>query len=282
MKKRLVLSISILFFIFSCGSSASEKSIEPASTGFSNNEYAPSPPPAQESQEGSVVKEEIIEKKIIKTANLSAEVKSFKKARTLLNPLLAKHQANISSEKQNNTDYELSTTIIIRIKSEHFDSLLNEISGIAYKINSKEVLTDDVTEEFIDISARLKNKKEVEQQYLAILKKASTISEILDVNEHLRIIREEIDSKEGRLKYLENQVSFSTITLYMYERSEQAYKGFGQKLLDGLEGGWKGILGLVVALTYLWPLIIFIIAILWFIIRRRKKRNSLKKINGDF
>jgi hypothetical protein len=282
MKKEFILSVLILFFIFSCGGSANEKSIDPASTGFNNNEYAPAPPQGQAIQDGSVVKEEIIKKKIIKTANLSAEVKSFNKARALLDPLLLKHQANISSEKQNNTDYELSTTIIIRLKSEHFDALLNEISGIAFKINSKEVLTDNVTEEFIDITARLKNKKEVEQQYLAILKKANTISEILEVNEHLRIIREEIDSKEGRLKYLENQVSFSTINLYMYERSEQAYKGFGQKLIEGLEGGWKGILGLFIALAYLWPLIIFILAVLWFIIRLRKKRNSLKKINGDF
>jgi hypothetical protein len=278
MEKRLIITGIVLFFLISCGGSASEDAnfVGSDAAGFKSREALPVTEPGQELQNTSNTKEETLEKKIIKTANVTVEVKSFTKARAQLEPLLKKFQAYISNEKQNNSDYELNTTILIRLKSENFDSLLNEICGMAYKISSKEVHTEDVTEEFIDITIRLKNKKQVELQYLELLKKANTIDEILNVNEHLRIIREEIESKEGRLKYLENQVSYSTINLYMYERTEQAYRGFGEKLIEGLEGGWKGILGFIIGITYLWPLIIIIIVVSWFIIRYRKKRKILK------
>jgi hypothetical protein len=217
-----------------------------------------------------------IEKKIIKTADISIEVKNLKKSRVALSQMLQKYKAYVSNEKEDNNSNQLSNTITIRISSEHFDSLLNEICDEALNVESKNISLSDVTEEFIDITARLKNKKEVEKQYLELLKKANTVDDILNVNEHLRIIREEIESQEGRLKYLESQVSYSTINLYMYQPSEKVYRGYGYKLLNGLEGGWKGILAFIVGLAYGWPIILIIVLIVLFIRKRRKKKQLEK------
>lgn len=218
--------------------------------------------------------DENIEKKIIKTADISIEVKDFKTARSSLDKLLKKHNAYFSNERQVNYDYEISSNLTIRLKSEDFDSLLSEVGYLAYKINNKEIHVTDVTEEFIDVMARLKNKKQVEQQYLELLKRAGTIDEILKVNEHLRILREEIESKEGRLKYLENQVTYSTINLYLYQKNELAYTGFGEKIIRGFEGGWKGILAFIIGLAYIWPLLLLIAIIIWIMLRWRKKKKQ--------
>ena len=84
------------------------------------------------------------------------------------------------------------------------------------------IYVKDVTEEYTDVVIRLKNKKEAEKRFLEILKQTKTIKEILDVEEHLREIREEIESKEGRLKFLNDQVSYSTINLSIYQVSESS------------------------------------------------------------
>ena len=218
-----------------------------------------------------------IEKQIIKTANISIQVENFKKARTSLDALLKKYNAYIADEYEETNSYQITSNIIIRVKSDNFDSLLNNVSGLAVHVNSKHIKLSDVTEEFIDISLRLKNKKKVEQQYLEILKKARTINEILQVNEHIRVIREEIESKEGRLKYLKNQVSLSTINLSIIQNIEsQDFPSFGHKLYKAFEGGWEGILIFALGLVYLWPFILILSITIWLIIRYRKKRKQKK------
>ncbi len=216
-----------------------------------------------------------IEKKIIKTATISIEVEDFKKARPALETLLKKYDAYIADESEQKYDYQVTDDLVIRVKAKNFDSLLNDVSGLAVHVNSKHVKQADVTEEFIDITTRLKNKKQVEQQYLEILKKARTISEILQVNEHIRVIREEIEAKEGRLKYLNSQVSLSTIYLNMVQTIEsEDYPGFGYKFVQAIEGGWDGILIFILGLVYLWPFIIIILLTIWFIVRYQKKRKQ--------
>ena len=218
---------------------------------------------------------EVIEKKIIKTAEISIEVEDFKKARQALDSLLKKYGAYVADESEQSYDYQISSDINIRVKADNFDKILNDVSGLAIHLKSKHIKLSDVSEEFIDINARLKNKKQVEQQYLELLKKARTIDEILKVNEHLRMIREEIESKEGRLKYLKSQVSLSTIYLNMVQSIESKdYPGFGSKFIKAIGGGWNGILIFILGLVYMWPFIILIIFIVWLIIRYRKKRKQ--------
>jgi len=280
MRNILIVLLFLGMLLNSCArASSNDEMAVPGYEGFENDGVIEQTEPQKiiatnKSETQNRVSDQDIEKKIIKTADISIEVKDFKKARILLDKLLKKHKAYFSNERQNNTDYEISTSITIRLKSENFDSLLNEVGNLAYKVNNKEVHVTDVTEEFIDVMARLKNKKQVEQQYLELLKRANTIDEILKVNEHLRILREEIESKEGRLKYLENQVTYSTINLYMYQTNEQAYSGFGEKIIKGLEGGWKGILAFIIGLAYIWPLVLLIVFFIWLILRWKKKKKQ--------
>lgn len=285
MKRNLIYLISIWLLLAACSSNEVEipgyngTLYEPEMLAMSKQKKTVSTEPDMTTTTNETIQtNEKIEKKIIKTANISIEVEDFKKARPALDILLKKYDAYIADESEQNYDYQITDDLIIRVKAENFDSLLNDVSGLAVHVNSKHVKLSDVTEEFIDIIARLKNKKQVELQYLEILKQARTIDEILKVNEHLRVIREEIESKEGRLKYLNSQVSLSTIYLSMYQRIENAgyYPSFGYKFIKAVEGGWDGILIFILGLVYLWPLILIILVAVWLIIRYRKKRKKKK------
>ncbi len=224
-----------------------------------------------------------VERQIIKTARLQIEVKNYDEAKKQVDELITKYNAYTSSEDENNTETRKSNTIVIRVPKSDFDSLLNSLAGIAKEVESKSVNAKDVTEEFVDIKTRLKNKRKVEERYVEILQKAETIEDILRVEEHLRQVREEIEAKEGRLKFLKDQVALSTITLYMYEFHEPIYSGFGGKVIQALSGGWKGLLQFIVGILYLWPL--WLIGIFVFMLikkmlkkRKQKKQEQLEKL----
>ena len=217
-----------------------------------------------------------IEKKIIKTASINFGVSDYKKSRANIGDIISKHKGFIASENEYNSSYSISNTIIIRVPAENFSKLLADLEGEADEFESKSINTSDVTEEYIDILKRLENKKKVEAQYIELLKKAHTIREILEVNEHIRVLREEIEAKEGRLRYLKNQVGLSTITLNIHEDYSTVSYGFFHKIDDALHGGWEGLLGLIIGLIYLWPLLI-IAALVFILVRRRVKKRRKKE-----
>ncbi|MCD4792630.1 MAG: DUF4349 domain-containing protein [Bacteroidales bacterium] len=219
---------------------------------------------------------EKIEKKIIKTADISFGVSDYNKSKPNINKIIAKHKGYITSESENNSSYSISNTIIIRVPAENFEKLLTDLEGEAEDFESKNINTSDVTEEYIDILTRLENKKKVEAQYIELLKKARTIAEILEVNEHIRRLREEIEAKEGRLKYLKNQVGLSTVTVYVHQDYDTVSYGFMHKVGDALGGGWEGFLGFIIGLLYIWPLLIIIAVIVFFVRKGIRKRRKLK------
>ncbi len=271
MKKHIAILITALFVWTACSNEAkNNEQFSPEAISMSQTEnYAPENKTEQENNEENGN----ISRKVIKTADLEIEVNDLKQSRLSLNKLLKKYNAYVSDEKLSEWDNRLNDEITIRVEAENFDSLLNYVSGLAIHIVSKHIKQSDVTEEYIDIKTRLENKKKIEQQYLELLKKAKNINEILQVTEHLRSLREEIEAKEGRLKYLNSQISLSTIYLTMYQYTNNTnYPGFGSKLVKAFKGGWEGIQMFILGIIYLWPFIIIILITIWLIIRYRKKK----------
>lgn len=98
---------------------------------------------------------------------------------------------------------------------------------------------------------------------------------MLEIERELSKIREEIEAKMGRLNYLQDQVSMSTVSIEFYQTTAETRVtlSYGQKMKNALKGGWDGISVFFLGLLYLWPL--FLVGILLFlIIRRLIKRNK--------
>ena len=214
-----------------------------------------------------------IQRKLIKTGEIEFESENIVNTRKDIFQAIEKFKGYSSSDNEYKNSYEISNTLTIRVPTENFDNLLNDITNGVTKFDRKEIQIKDVTSEFLDIEARLKTKKELENRYLEILKKANTVTEILEVEKQIGNLRSDIESIEGRLKFLNNQVSFSTLNVRIYETiSEQT--GFGKKFKNGFKNGWENLILFFVFLVNIWPFILMIIGIVILIKIWRKKRKK--------
>lgn len=210
---------------------------------------------------------------LIKTGNLSIQVDDVKQSRKQIGDIANKFKAYISDERLDDYGDRLNTSLTIRVPSSSYDTLVASIEQVGDKTDSKSVNVQDVTEEYIDVEARLKTKKELEARYREILKQAHTVTDILSVESNLNNVRAEIESMEGRLKYLMSQISYSTLNLNFYQKITTGY-GFGGKLADGLSNGWTNFLSFFIGLANIWPFLILIGLVVWLLLRWRNKRKA--------
>ena len=164
----------------------------------------------------------------------------------------------------------------VRIPKAHFDVFVTELSSGVKKIDEKSITVQDVTEEFIDSTARLAVKKETEQGYLRLLNQAKTIKDILDIQNELQDVRADIESIEGRLRYLKNSVHFSTLHISMYQEVEAA-PGNGSLFMpvwEAIKGGVQVFAAVCIALLYGWVFIALGITAVIIILRLRKRRRK--------
>lgn len=216
---------------------------------------------------------EPVERKLIKEGRVEFEAENLNSTRQTIFEAVKRYNGYVSSDQEFKSPGRKSNTIIIRVPADSFDSLLSDATKGVDKFESKEINVKDVTEEFLDIQARLKTKKELEQRYIDLLKEAKNVTEILEIEKQIGQLRSEIESIEGRLKYLQNRVSFSTLTMTFYE-SIPNETAFGQKFKNGFRNGWISLIWFFVALTNIWPFVLIGLGLVAGIrIYRGKKRN---------
>lgn len=219
----------------------------------------------------------IAEQKLIKNGDISFEVKNIKDTKTFLQKVISKHKGYISNERIE--DYRVNPTEIltVRVPNSNFDNIINDIGLQVGEFDSKRINIDDVTAEFVDIEARLKNKKQLEGKYQELLAKANNMEDILKIEKEISLIREDIESTEGRLRYLSNQVGNSTLIITYYEKRATAGFHFGSEISDALSNGGMGFLWFLIGMTQLWPMWL-IGGLIWYIIYKIVKRRKNQKL----
>jgi hypothetical protein len=217
---------------------------------------------------------------IIKTANYRFQVENIDSATKKVKQITSKRQGTIANMNLTSSVYEISNQLTIRVPAKNFEALLDEFGAQSIYMDYKRISTEDVTEEFIDIETRLKTKKEVRDRYIDILKtKAKTVEDVLKAEEQIRIIQEEIEAKEGRLKYLTNKVAESTINLEVYQKLEYREKPsefeepYMAKIKQGFSNGWSFVKGALIVLINLWPIVLVGSFLYW-------RRNWIRKFFG--
>ena len=232
------------------------------------------------------------DRKIVRNAELSQEANSPEEAQQKITALAESKGGFVVESQQSSSDTKITTrdvvTMTVRVPAQKFSEALDEIRKASSRVVTESVKGEDVTEEFIDIEARLKAKRSLEQQFVEIMKRANTVGDALSVQSELAEVRGEIERIEGRKRFLENQASLSTIKIRLQTPTAFAASSTGfvyrltQSFSAGFEFALNFILGLVTFLVAILPFALLIglpgFLIMRYVVKKRNKRRSVGDI----
>lgn len=230
----------------------------------------PPPPPSPKAEQTTSTSAQTVNRKIIYTGSVRMQVDSLNLAMEQVTKVISEAGGYISSQHLTNNHYEQEARLIIRLPVEGFQPAMNSVTQVAKFVNSQNLDSRDVSAQWIDLESRLKTKRDVRDRYIEVLRKrAVKVADILEAEEKIRVITEEIEAKEGQLRYLRDQVSMSTLELTMYQTQEYRNepetfrKSFGQKIVDSLSGGFELVQSLFLFALSIWPLYLLIPVLVW-------------------
>ena len=273
MKTKFLVAALGLTMVFACGRNERTEydlgELEydaPAIKAYesSDNEFMPPPPPPEATfaEAQKLIKQGYLR---FETDNLNATSEQILREAKKVGGYIA----NDSERKEYNQVAHYAT---IKVPAAQFDAFIAGIStGVKY-FDTKDISVTDVTEQFVDLDARLKAKKQLEARYLELLKQAKNVKDMLEIEREIGTLRADIESMEGRFRVLKHQVSFATIEVEYYVLEIESERGFGHKFGQALRGGWDNLLGFFVGLVYIWPFVLIFGALAVWIVRRIKKR----------
>ena len=136
------------------------------------------------------------------------------------------------SDTQDPTKKELEVNLVVRVPALQYNAALEQIRAVGNRVIQEKTAGQDVTEEFIDLEARIKTQKALELQFLEIMKQANKVSDALEVQRQIAEVRTDIEKLEGRKRFLENRASLSTITVSLKTPAAIAVNtaGFGRNV----------------------------------------------------
>jgi hypothetical protein len=184
----------------------------------------PAPPaaaPAGNAGEAKPVPDVQAERKIIFNGTLDVEVKDFGAAHTELTGLMRKQKAFfVKTEIRGDSGQKRHGTFTIKVPVENFHPMVEALAALGNPLKNT-TDSQDVTEEFVDVEARVKNLKAEEEVLNKLLKEAGTrLEDLFKIREHIRTNREQIERAEARLQVLGKLTSLSTITLTLRDKEE--------------------------------------------------------------
>ena len=233
---------------------------------------------------------EAADRKIIRNANLTMEVNSTSDMQHRVTTIAEAHGGFVvTSEAKQREDADpskrtLDIKLVVRVPAERFGSALDQIRGLANTLREENVTGQDVTEEFIDLEARLRTQRALELQFLDIMKQARKVEDALEVQRQIADVRTDIEKLEGRKRFLENRASLSTIVVSLEGPRQITVNTstFGRSLRDsvaeGVDFGSAILLFLVRFIIIMVPVTIFLLLPLGLFVRyfvRRAKRIQL-------
>ncbi|HJP92641.1 MAG TPA: DUF4349 domain-containing protein [Pyrinomonadaceae bacterium] len=301
MKAPLILLLAVLIFSISC----SYQHPRSASTEQATNIAQPERTDAEAKSQTTTPQQhkisltdvdkaastaEAIDRKIIRNADITIEAASTTEAQYRVTEIAEAHGGFVitsEAKQRENMDASKRTfdiKLIARVPSGEFGPALEEIKKLAGNIPEAHITSQDVTEDFIDLEARIKTQKALELQFLEIMKQANKVADALEVQRQIAEVRTDIEKLEGRKRFLENRSSLSTITVNIQAPKSVTVSttGFRSTLRDAVSDSLELASDIVVffvrSIIVMAPVIVFIVLPAGLVFRyllRRAKRTRL-------
>ncbi|OIO20360.1 MAG: hypothetical protein CO029_02595 [Candidatus Magasanikbacteria bacterium CG_4_9_14_0_2_um_filter_41_10] len=261
-----------------------EDSYDISTKSATNEKYAMMPTIAPSPDSGSVaVDVPATERLVIKNGSMSILVDNVAVAVGQIKQFAIEKGGFVVTSEIDTYDNDPTGSVEIRIPSTVFDTNLGTVRVLG-EVQSERTDGQDVTEEYVDLQARLDNLKASETQFLSIMKQAVKIEDILAVQRELTNVRGQIESMEGRMKYLKESAAFSSLTVYLSTNPEQLPvldNGNTWKPLATVKDALRGLqdLGKKIVDVFIWvavyiPLWIVLILVIWMVRRWYRKTQQ--------
>ncbi|MFC2008851.1 DUF4349 domain-containing protein [Chloroflexota bacterium] len=158
-----------------------------------------------------------IERMVVRNGSMEVVVDDVMDATKELASIAAMFNGHIVSSSVYEDNGRTYGSVAIRVDADGFDSALEAIRSLSVEVVRENTSSRDVTEEYVDISARKRNLEATEEQLLALMEQAGTVEELLGVQREVSRVRGEIEQLEARIRYLEETTATSLIEVYLRE-----------------------------------------------------------------
>lgn len=222
------------------------------------------------------------DRQIIRDADISMETTDFDTVSDSVKKLVAESKGYVSgSSFYNDKSGGRSANYTCRIPAENYDAFMNSIGGVGNILSVNEN-TQDVTGEYIDLEARLKSLKAQEARLLELMENASSLENLIAVQDQLTETQYQIDSYTSKLNSMKDLISYSTVTVNVSEviNYTPAESNFGEKITAAFKGMFTnledGSQNFVIGLIYALPFLIFAaaLAVIVILLVRRSLRKA--------
>jgi hypothetical protein len=239
------------------------------------------------------------ERLIIRNGNISLVVEDTRATQTTVEEMVAAMAAEgafvVSSEEYGGTEEtQPRISMSIRVPAARFDETMERVAELALQVNSRSESAQDVTEEYVDLEARLESLEAARQRLLAIMQEARSTKDLLEAEQQLTQREAEIESIKGRMQYLQQSARLASIWIelepYLLSqpvsddwRPAETVRVAFEALLNGLRGFGNFVIFFAIAVL---PWLLLLAVIIYLIVRlvrwiARSRREKSSTARGD-
>jgi len=229
---------------------------------------AAAPPPGDTSTGGPAGSARpVIPQMIIRTGTAVVRVDSLEAAMAQVEELARRLGGYVANTTvQSGSENLRQASMELKIPADRWNQALGGLKPIGV-LESQQTTTEDVSEEYVDVTARMANARRMEARLLELLAtRTGRLEDVLTVERELARVREEIERAEGRLRFLRTRAAVSTLTVQLHEPSPVLAPG-RSPILDAFRKAWRHFVnftaGLIEALGWLVPLALVLAALVW-------------------
>src|SRR5690606_4644158 len=115
---------------------------------------------------------------------------------------------------------------------------------------------EDITTQYVDVQTRLESKRTYLNRYQDMAKNASSVIELLEIEEQIQKLQEDIESAENVMRSLDDQINYCTLRIYLFDHQaniNQTKDGFFRRAIEAVVNGWHLIDHVAITAITLWP-----------------------------
>jgi len=274
----------VVLLVGGCASSRSASDGAVPEAPQTGEPVEPAAPNGQDKPPGIsvVLASQVRERQVIRNAEIDLDVKDLDVAQQAALDIIEEAGGYVSESSRTRRNVnEERAHLTFRVPAEQYDSIIPKLEKIGM-VTDERTWANDVTEEYIDLTAAIENLQSQEERLRELMEQASQVEDVLRIENELTRVRQEIDSRTGRLRYLQDRVAYSTITLHLTENilanptiNATGMAGIGQRsrvaFVQAVNYMLQFTANLVVFLVGTIPVVVWLVlvgGIFWYVYRR--------------